>query len=193
MALFHLASQRRPVFARMGGPVLYGHAVNARRSLVDLTLCHARARFSLASTASSGYCFASSCFKARCAPAAGASPPDGVIDAFGVGLRLLLVSRCSAIQRPDSWPPTAAFADFCAITARVAARRAVRLDGGCCRFIAWLRTGGLRCHVPARLASLGPDYAVCSPSLRTSCTPASSRPCLATSPLPSARGYPCSR
>ena len=36
-----------------------------------------------------------------------------------------------------------------------------------------LRTGGLCCHVPARLASLGLDYAVCSPSPRTSCTPAS--------------------
>ena len=48
--------------------------------------------------------------------------------------RLLLVSRCSALQRPDSWPPTTAFADFCTVTTRVATRRAVRLEGGCCRF-----------------------------------------------------------
>ena len=49
------------------------------------------------------------------------------------------------------------------------------------------------CHLPSPTASLGLDYAGCSPSPRTSCTPASSRPCLATSPLPPARGYPCSR
>ena len=54
-----------------------------------------------------------------------------------------------------------------------------------------LRTGGLCCHVPARLASLGLLCGLCS-SPHTSCTPASSGQSLAVSPLPSARGYPCS-
>ena len=45
------------------------------------------------------------------------------------------MSRCSALRPPDPWRPTMAFADFCIVTARVAARRAVRPGGGCCRFI----------------------------------------------------------
>ena len=49
-----------------------------------------------------------------------------------------------------------------------------------------LRTAGLRCHVPARLASLGLVCGFC-PSPRTSCTRASSGHSLAGLPLPSAR------
>lgn len=51
------------------------------------------------------------------------------------------------------------------------------------------RTGGLRCHVPARLGRLGLLCGFC-PSPRTSCTRASSKQTLAGLPLPSARGYP---
>ena len=52
-----------------------------------------------------------------------------------------------------------------------------------------LRTGGLCCHVPARLAPLGLVCGFCS-SPRTSCTRASCGQSLAVLPLPSARGYP---
>jgi hypothetical protein len=36
---------------------------------------------------------------------------------------------CSALQRPDSWPPTTASADFCGLTRCITAGRAVWPDG----------------------------------------------------------------
>ena len=49
--------------------------------------------------------------------------------------RLLLVSRCLALQCPDSWTPTMAAADFCTVTTRIAAGRAVRLNDVCCQIL----------------------------------------------------------
>ena len=48
--------------------------------------------------------------------------------------RLLLVSRCLALQCPDSWAPTMACADFCTITACIAAGRAVLVDNVAANF-----------------------------------------------------------
>ena len=41
--------------------------------------------------------------------------------------RLLLVSHCLALRRPDSWTPTMAAADFCIVTTRISTGRAVNL------------------------------------------------------------------
>ena len=104
--------------------------------LLALTRFHARARLSPASTACSNswLVVASSCFKARCVPAAATSPPGGVVDAAEVFCVCSLCLCCSALQRPDSWPPTTASADFCPVTpARCRASRC-GVDGGCCRF-----------------------------------------------------------
>ena len=76
--------------------------------LLDFTRCHARASWSLASTACSRSWFiASSGFKARCVPLALASSRGGLIVAnpqcaFGRH-RLRLVSRSEALQWPDAW------------------------------------------------------------------------------------------
>ena len=79
------------------------HAVYARRSLVGLDpLPRALPKLSLASTAcsSSWVVVASSWFKARCVPAAGASSPGGVIDAVEVAN---VCSLCLAV-RPFGGP-----------------------------------------------------------------------------------------
>ena len=72
----------------------------------DFSRCHARSSLSLNSTACSrSWVVASSCFKARCAGRRCTFPGLGRRCVRGRH-RLLLVSRCSALQRPDSWPPT---------------------------------------------------------------------------------------
>ena len=95
-----LLSYAGPVCACMGGPVLHGHAVNARRSLVGLDpLPRTLPKLSLSSTAwsksSVSPVLPSSCLKAGCVPIAGASSPVGVAGAFEVcmGCSLCLVVR----------------------------------------------------------------------------------------------------
>ena len=130
-------AQHCPVFARMGGKVLHGHAVYARRSLVGLhPFPRARQVVSgqhrLQQVLGCRFVLSQGSVRAgrrRIFPGRGRRCGRG-------RQRLLLVSRCSALRRPDTWPPTTTFADFCAVTARVAARRAVASMVSRCRFIA---------------------------------------------------------
>jgi hypothetical protein len=53
--------------------------------------------------------------------------------------RLAPSAPCDLLCSPWAarpWPPTMAFADFCTVTARVTACRAVGVEDDCCRFIA---------------------------------------------------------
>ena len=106
--------------------------------LLAFTRFHALRRLSLFSTACSKswlIALTSSCFKARCVARAEASRPVGFGDAFELATPLLLVSHCSALHWPDSWPTTMASADFCLVTAHLWACRAAHLDDVCCLFL----------------------------------------------------------
>ncbi len=127
----------------MGGPVLHGHAVNARRSPVGLHP-FPRPRQVVAGQHRLQQVFSDCFVLSQGSVRAGRRAHlarSGLVDAFEVGNVCSLCLCCSALQRPDSRPPTTASADFCAVTSRVAACRAVRFDGGCCLFIA--RSGQL--------------------------------------------------
>src|SRR5574337_683591 len=213
--------------------------------LLALTRRHARRRLSLASTASSSTAVsmsASSGFEARCALAAAASPPVGFGDAVEVGMRLLLVVRCSALRVHDSLLLTMAFADFCIVTAGVPAGRAARCVDDRCLFVrsrraarrgAWSLSPGVDRPGPSSTAA-APPAAQISPGKNANCrctsaaftvgcvpvgfavvwqlaSPPSALYAVSVRrlaplalrlpsdkasrnlPLPSARGYPCSR
>lgn len=176
------ANLRAPHRARGRGS-LPRSAVNSRRSLVGLhPFVSTRARLSLARLLTS-------------APSRRALPRIALCARWW----LLPIHRTRRAARRSAWalisrcgpsrvlPPstrTARDADL--------PRQERELSMHKRRIYRRLRTGGLCCHVPARLASLGLVCGFCS-SPRTSCTPASFGQSLAVLPLPSARGYLCSR
>ena len=124
---FDLRSHGWPVFAGVGGKGFDGHAVNARRTLVGLhpfprthQVVSGQHRLQQVLGCCRFVLFQGSVRAARRRIFSGRGHRCG-----RGRRRLLLVSRCSALQRPDSWPPTTASADFCTLTNCVAVIRAV--------------------------------------------------------------------
>ena len=125
-----LLALRRPVRAGMGGPVLHGHAVYARRPLVGLHPLPCPRQVVSGQHRLQQFLVCRFVWIQGAVRAARPRifPGRGRQCAFGRH-RLLLVSRSEALQWPDAWPPTTASADFCGLTPCITARRAVWSDG----------------------------------------------------------------
>ena len=137
------------------------------------------------------------CNLTRCITAGRAVWPDGFgpVRSLEIGLLDLAPGRIRYGTTQPSLPS-------------VLHRQGAQISSGRCahlsvhkrRIYRRLRTGGLCCHLPPVIchrqqhpSALTMRFlAVCSPSPSTSCTRASFGQSLAVSPLPSARGYPCS-